>query len=1827
MQCVFDTSGPVELSTADILRGLGWSDRFELRFKHDFPVDERLYQPIEDSVRAINEAIGQFRRGYVTLVGPPGSGKSTTLTHTLRYREGIRLIRYYAFVRDDPRIGRGEAAAFLHDLCLSLEGLEIGGTTRSTPTPDTLQGLHDRIGALLGELAQDARRTGTRTVILIDGLDHIAREQSPERSLIEELPPPNAVPDGVLIVLGTQLVGLVGPSPALRPIGTQLEESGRTITMTPLSRANVHAFVRAAVPNHLLRPGDDAVVHRLSAGHPLSLAYLVKRLAAATDLDAAATLLDAGADFGGDTDVEYAAYWDGLREDVKVRTLLSLIARIRTTVDLSTIKRLADASTIERFAASAFYLFRQLTPERWAFFHNSFRQFVLRKTELDAFGQPDAKVAAVLHTQLAAVATDPASPAELRWECLYHLEQADETLALVEHAQQHLLREQFLAGRPLTDIREDVHRGLHAAAKLQDIVAIVRLLLVHKELIERNQALDDVPLADFQVELANESGRASLLIVGEQLLVPESTALHWAGKLSVNGSTVLAAKVFEAAEPVDMLAGVQRISSRGDGTLDAWVAVAWRFRPLRQMIDAIDQVKVLAIVPQTDDDSERNDSEADDAARIQLLVKIGISIQDAMDEQKYAELTDLLNTERLGREAMLRLDFRSARLLADGMPSVGDPIDAMARVIAAISPDDLSPHDAASLADVLAQLTPLAEHADRYLDVHPVPTIQRDFGQPGKEPFAPVETLFWQARASAARGRPIDPLAIRAPEKDWDFGRVLFQRLVVIVATLWGEAIANRALTPTEFVRRLGPVLAFRRRDVRSASDWHDWTTIDAATTELYNYSLLAAEAHGRDVFHRTVSAFVEEWQRPRQHEQLSWPTAARRQILLTAYEIDHDAHRTETLLDQIDGEVNSSWELHDRIEDLVSTTKARLQIGQSNKARAALNALLSKSFGIHHRKDRQIQDWVYWANRLIEIGAEPALIETAAVALLKLIPLLYGSGRGRGTSEATGELISTLALRWPETALRVCEWLLDQGAADRATALGALLGAELRSGNAHRAAAALIAAAQLLLPFAQYEEHVGDALEALLSSPLASDPVVRSALAVVRKVAESRAQSGRYLKVLDGVAETENVKRKEGKTASPRLVQADGVELGQDAVEKLAKRPTDLAIAVRGAEPQDGLEWTTVIKILFASRGGSARSGAAQALLGQRLSISALEVFVEQAVAAGEQALAELAMCHIISDGKPYGWMRFYDGGSRLAAARCFRLLDPHGYKAQTFKLFVDDYIGHDLSPGELIVAFDTLLPELADALPLQALWREIDEHLSALVDLQESPFQPPALNLSAESENSNTPLRLLHRDMDNLSPALAWEARRGFINLLEIRGVTDAAQHCLRQALAGNLRQQTAALATLNCLASVRPDLAGGFVPDLEALAWAPSGVIRMVAQTALDSLRRAVPARPAAKPLPIIYQLEIPEPPDAEASLTGELWTPGEPLPDTKDPFELTRMYHSALRRLETETGYGFGLLTHRMAQLMLVAASNETWSAEAERQQTQLNKNIGINLNYRRPRALIAQHAFGLLVSELSDSGAITWLPRPYQHFLTCTDPTVNMIAIAARPAWIKVPTGQSLGKHPIKSWLESTSEALPQLEITSTGQVVLAELTKIVSQDSDREEEIRLSVLGHRALPFRTDHEPNIYELWHQERYSAQDYPNLLEFDDEIPVSVVAGGSIFADSRFIALNPVIAAQLDWVSSHKGTFRWVDADGNTMVESLRWAEGNVEVHGGGSNEMACEGWVVIATATAWEQMRPLLQSFVRHRIAARQSDVTRKGERQMKVVKDEIPLPSL
>ena len=271
-QTVADPAQIIHLSREDLLKRLRWTNRFDFRNRHILPVDESSYQPIESTKCDILSALENLPGGYIAVVGSPGSGKSTLLTRTLRGVDA-RVVSYYSYIPDaqSPTTTRGESVNFLHDVVLTIvrAGFRVEGVSNRPERGYLLDQLHHQM-ELLGK---DWVSSGRKTIILIDGLDHIDREQHPDRSLLLDLPAPDRVPDGVYFILGTQ-TDMILPA----HIRSSVQRADRRVEMQPLERQQVFAVIESAETATKLTDDLIGTVYQLSGGHPLYLAYIINKI-------------------------------------------------------------------------------------------------------------------------------------------------------------------------------------------------------------------------------------------------------------------------------------------------------------------------------------------------------------------------------------------------------------------------------------------------------------------------------------------------------------------------------------------------------------------------------------------------------------------------------------------------------------------------------------------------------------------------------------------------------------------------------------------------------------------------------------------------------------------------------------------------------------------------------------------------------------------------------------------------------------------------------------------------------------------------------------------------------------------------------------------------------------------------------------------------------------------------------------------------------------------------------------------------------------------------------------------------------------------------------------------------------------------------------------------------------------------------------------------------------------------------------------------------------------------------------------------------------------
>ena len=275
----------VEFTRQEIIKELGWSDRFKTIFNHELIVDRQRYQPIQSTIDLLNSKLEDHKNGYLFLLGGPGTGKSTLLN---QWSKGLktRIIRYYAFDFVNPSshlnfYERGNATHLFFDLVFQLK--EAGIYKRDILPYKDLLFLKDVFNEQLRAIGEDFVTNGRSTIILIDGLDHVPREyKSTTNSFLRELPLPSTLPDGVFIILGSQSYEL---EDIQQEIKTEFENGDRTIQIDSLKKEEVYKYIDNLDSSIQLTGAQKLQVFEKSQGHPLYLSYLVEKINKADSID------------------------------------------------------------------------------------------------------------------------------------------------------------------------------------------------------------------------------------------------------------------------------------------------------------------------------------------------------------------------------------------------------------------------------------------------------------------------------------------------------------------------------------------------------------------------------------------------------------------------------------------------------------------------------------------------------------------------------------------------------------------------------------------------------------------------------------------------------------------------------------------------------------------------------------------------------------------------------------------------------------------------------------------------------------------------------------------------------------------------------------------------------------------------------------------------------------------------------------------------------------------------------------------------------------------------------------------------------------------------------------------------------------------------------------------------------------------------------------------------------------------------------------------------------------------------------------------------------
>ncbi|TMP27707.1 hypothetical protein CWB99_05835 [Pseudoalteromonas rubra] len=1776
----------IELSKDDMLDRLSWSHRFKHKFVHEFPID-RTYQEIEETVNAISDVLSQTKQGYVALLGSPGSGKSTTLTHTLKYKAGYKLVRYYAYVPDSTYQGRGEATTFLHDITLSLRNHGFRGESTGQP------GSREEYLSLLGEQLQQAhekwKNDGVITIIMVDGLDHIQREQNPLQSLLSDLPPPNTVPDGVIFILGSQTLELNDLSDTIKE---HVSHEGRTIVISPLTRPNVYATINEWPGCSELTDDNKKKIFEKSLGHPLSLVYLLQFItdSSGRDFDEA---IDEFPLYQGHIEQSYSVYWRQIESNQNLVDLLALLSRLRVPINTQVLEKWSDHSTIRDFISSASHYFKKDSDVSWRFFHNSFRQFILDKTSRNLFGNFDGSKNIEYHKVLAEYchqSSDDSDP--MRWEAIYHLFNAQQMEAVIEAGTQSYFRKQFFSLRNISSVTGDVDAVLLSAKELNNPLAVVRCILIECELRERRDALNEVDVLNLLFSSEGISSALNYIFDGELLRVDDSEALKFSKVLAQNSFFSEAKRIFESAEPLGYLSGGDAVDPHHGGSEDLkrWVDVAHYFIPLGDLVSTIHQTKY-----------ENNDVGAwgnnDEDLHARLMRRLVNGVYETKDEERIDELFTFLSENEEHFDSLINLCFS---ICINQYPSalIGTAFEA---VIDWSENDDLDFSEKLLVAELDYRANGCIDKAKAWFENLEQPNLYKHgvYGQwKNLSPFADRIRLN---RLRAALGQDVDPVKMVPKESEEKYtGNVLFERALVRFSSIWGRGWAGEKLLPSFIVQEIKPSFELLRKPYNQTRDWIGWYEFESAAVDYFNFAIRATSQHGHDCILALADAFRKDWNRR------YWPTSWRREIAFTLYKEGYHKDGLVDVLNQIEKEIPDFDDIHSKISEYYELSIMWSKIGESNRAASLLPKIFTGSFGIYHRKDRQFSHWVMWLGKLINQYPDLAYDEICRFSMA--LVNLGQSGNGRGTQEAGLELI-TIITRWnPQYGLKLLRWVFDHKGLDYAPGLTGLLSGILDRPNPPFKEISVMAR-KLLIPFEEY--NPSDLPKKLVSRCCQSsdDGVADVVEELITSIKTHLLPSNRYL-WLEGVAlgvreagldnsfyASMAISTPQAKhvTHEPSLTLKSGDKLTDEEAQLKVNSSESLFQLLRTVESVDYFRWMNLIQPFLKGMSAPQLEELHMLLKPFKPDNNVVSCIARALSSHGEVDKANSLFEGLFDNSDAKGWDLHWDGGSRQSVFRALVEIDAKQWRPKALASLVDDYIGEYRYPSSLIWNLKEIVEiifEDKDALPI---WKEIKEHAYQLDAFEQNTEKPPALlDDIGEKEDVSLLIEFAFDMLDVAIPELGDMAHQAIIDLAKI----EVNWPEIRKQIANRIDRigltQVKIVSLLSSLAKDFKEFVFQFEGEVSSLCASEDFSVRMTALELASrlELEGKLPPEERSK-LPLVYELELPEIKNRKEAIPFSAIRPGETFPDVDDPIELLRPLLTEAKLVADMSNVPFENLAYRAADLMKTLVPESEWNKQAEEAYRKWMKGIGLELTYHRLRPKVAKLALSYVVCELLDAGRIP--PQGIdllRDIFKRSDELLLALEPRIRPECIVIPKAKDREvsyKH--DEWLEDIEQGITQfVDRSDTGKQIIGELTAWSWLDWDLPTEIRMSNVCHPGLNEDMDITSPSALFPSMMHWSAIDYPEMTATRE--PSLVIYGTGSYIDHggiEWLALNPSIGFSLGWSISEKGLFRWVDEKGNIMVESIHWKDGPVSRQPPKMDDICSNGWLVVASDEAIAKIR--------------------------------------
>lgn len=1525
-------------SRDELLQELGWRDPAKTLHIHRFPVGTYV-QRNRDTEISLLEVLHAVDQGYLALIGPPGSGKSTLLQVALATESNIRLVRYLAYVPGAAQgVGRGEAESFLEDVDTQLRN---GGLVGLRLRDNSLYERREQFGTLLKQAGERYERDGIRTIVVVDGLDHVPREERPTHSLLGELPLPAAIPTGVTFVLGTQRLDLAHLKPAVKE---QAEKSERLVRMRPLGREAVARMADALGLDPAIPRLD---VSNLSHGHPLATRYLIQALLHADDAGRN-HLLAGGMAFDGDIESVYTSAWREIAGDSDAMDVLGFIARAEAPMPLQLLATVIEERAIERALVVAHHLLRD-TRQGWSVFHNSFRLFVIAQPRT-RLGSIDADYSQRVYRSLAQLARSAPPESSQRWLELRYLARAGDQHEVLTLATPDRFRQQLAAGRPISDIDADIRLALFAARSTLDATVLTRLLLCRDEVGRRESALeyaDRLPLAMLAVGDIDAAVSFVQDFPGRGYEVVDA--------LLERGDFDRAKDLFETLEPLSQL-HTSKFQHHGDQhnvkEFEKWARRAFHFRDPEQIEQSIDHLATEGMRQTPEAASEetiaavrrhlrREMAEAmlqhDGSGPEELCDKLGVAAEDRPSVMVRAGLA----AHERGNSEQAHALFETARQLP-GFDEVPNGLRRSASLVAMAS----GRHDLA-LAIFEKLVAPMVSMGDDNTDLSGLVGL--------------ASAVMQHARLCTLLERPL-PGATLSKHLSWQ----PLQKYAAKVGVLLGRIARDPSSVSAGGVQMLarnamGHVL---RQSPREGGDFYRIQQAVKAVPVLARALLKVAAKCGESEYR----AVLREIDDAIATSTLNGTWDIRLRLAVAAYRIDGDRAVAVARLQVLAGELQEDTPSA-QLDGLADLAMSLAAVGEVERAKLVLATVPEQCLGyaLPPKKDPQYAIW-----RDIMVLANGIDSRQRAQRVSLLMRQVAGMTETEGSSAAhrlTMSLIDEAMQAGPRFGFDVSTSLADWHLISWPNRVDLLM-----TGMVRRRPETFMACATVwcglclpfyMEPYYRDPDHFIDVatdaagpgqiaqLAQMLLDAIEVASRAHERLALLQRLRTAAAKHGLQSAKLDAAVE-----RWSSEAPEPRCSYTPSKYDSEATLEELEH-----------AFEADGNELNYNAPYRFAELAESAPLYLVQRMYERWDSLQSDArcrfMLVKRLAEAGEVEYARKLVLGYEQSKDPWSSWSQWMGGGKFRYFEARRLLDGDSVHAAAFENLVDSVLAGQENTQSLLIELDSILPVISAAPDWPAIWSLLAEQMACTREFQiGKPFEPAAEPLN----DSEILEELLHFALRLPVTEVQRHARNCVLKLTVQAPLGEAvSERVIRRLMGGHLDAPLQALQIL--LVGKLDHLAPLLGPTVAALVNHRDFAVAEAA--VLLANRWGIPFSVDAQPLPLFYKLELDGPLEVDRALTDERTGAMR----VESELGWTQMLRSTAQALAMAAGVDELTIRRRAAMFIQEWGGLEAFGPQAVTRLEGQLRALDMKVKYLKPHALIGVIALRHVAGELHQAGLL------------------------------------------------------------------------------------------------------------------------------------------------------------------------------------------------------------------------------------------------------------